>query len=124
MVAARLGRRDQWGKERPFVLGQIAGVDVCCHARDNLRTLWEILVRVGSGIRWWFLLALALLEHLLFLLPRRWVIERGFAWATRFRHLARDYERLPEVLAGLHLVAFACLMFHRLISVLLVHTSL
>ena len=49
------------------------------------------------------------------LLPRRWVVERTFAWASRFRRLARDYERLPELLAGLHFVAFACLMLHRLI---------
>ncbi len=28
------------------------------------------------------------------LLPRRWVVERSFAWAARFRRLAKDYERL------------------------------
>jgi len=47
------------------------------------------------------------------LLPRRWVVERSFAWAARFRRLARDYERLPETLAGLHFVAFALLMLMR-----------
>ena len=47
------------------------------------------------------------------LLPRRWVVERSFAWMTRFRRLARDYERLPETLAGLHLLAFTLLMLHR-----------
>lgn len=47
------------------------------------------------------------------LLPRRWVVERSFAWATRFRRLAKDYERLPETVAGLHFVAFACLMLNR-----------
>jgi len=36
------------------------------------------------------------------LLPRRWVVERSFAWASRFRRLARDYERLPATVAGLH----------------------
>jgi hypothetical protein len=41
------------------------------------------------------------------LLPKRWVVERGFAWATRFRRLARDYERLATTLAGLHFLAFA-----------------
>lgn len=44
------------------------------------------------------------------LLPRRWVVERSFGWAKRFRRLARDYERLPETLAGLHFVVFAMLM--------------
>jgi transposase len=48
------------------------------------------------------------------LLPRRWVVERSFAWAARFRRLARDYERLATTLAGLHFVAFACVMLRSL----------
>ena len=52
------------------------------------------------------------------LLPRRWVVERSFAWASRFRRLVKDYERLPETVAGLHFVAFACLMLHRAIGLL------
>jgi transposase len=47
--------------------------------------------------------------------PRRWVVERSFAWAARFRRLARDYERLAQTLAGFHHLAFACLMLHRII---------
>jgi transposase len=43
------------------------------------------------------------------LLPKRWVAERSFAWKARWRRLARDYERLATTLAGLHLVAFACI---------------
>ena len=50
------------------------------------------------------------------LLPRRWVVERSFAWLARFRRLARDYERLATTLAGLHFVAFACVMLRRLMS--------
>ena len=50
------------------------------------------------------------------LLPRRWVVERSFAWATRFRRLVRDYERLPETLAGLHFVAFAMLLAARFVQ--------
>jgi transposase len=49
------------------------------------------------------------------LLPRRWVVERSFAWAARFRRLARDYERLPETLKGLHFIAFAMLMNAKLL---------
>ncbi len=52
------------------------------------------------------------------LLPRRWVVERSFAWMARFRRLARDYERLPQTLAGLHFVAFACLMLSRFVQTL------
>lgn len=44
------------------------------------------------------------------LLPRRWGGERSFGWLNRFRRLVRDYERLPETLAGLHFVVFAMLM--------------
>lgn len=50
------------------------------------------------------------------LLPRRWVVERSFAWMARFRRLARDYERLAETLVGLHYVAFAMLMAHRFVT--------
>lgn len=48
------------------------------------------------------------------LLPRRWVVERSFAWSARFRRLARDYERLPTTLAGFHWLAFATLMLNAL----------
>jgi len=44
------------------------------------------------------------------LLPRRWVVERSFAWATRFRRLAKDYQRYAETIADLHLIAFVCIM--------------
>jgi len=52
------------------------------------------------------------------LLPRRWVVERSFAWAARFRRLARDYERLDTTLKGLHLLAFATLMLRNLAQTL------
>ena len=54
------------------------------------------------------------------LLPRRWVVERSFAWAARacplwvgVRRLARDFERLAETLAGLHVLAFVLLLLPR-----------
>lgn len=52
------------------------------------------------------------------LLPRRWVVERSFAWMARFRRLARDYERLPETVAGLHFLAFAILMLKQFVTAL------
>jgi transposase len=52
------------------------------------------------------------------LLPRRWVVERSFACTTRFRRLVRDYERLPETLAGLHFLVFAILMLKRVVMLM------
>jgi transposase len=53
------------------------------------------------------------------LLPRRWVVERDFAWASRFRRLVKDYERLPATVAGLHFVAaFACLFLRQATAIL------
>jgi transposase len=54
------------------------------------------------------------------LLPRRWVVERGFAWMARFRRLARDYERLEATLGGFHHVAFALLALAKVMPVLAV----
>ena len=55
-------------------------------------------------------------KHGFVLLPRRWVVERSFAWMARFRRLARDYERLAETLVGLHFVAFAILLARRFVT--------
>jgi hypothetical protein len=52
------------------------------------------------------------------------VVERSFAWAARFRRLARDYERLSDSLAGYHYFAFAWLMLDQLCKLLNpMHTS-
>jgi transposase len=47
------------------------------------------------------------------LLPRRWVIERSFAWTSRFRRLARDYERRPETLKSIYTAACPILMLQQ-----------
>jgi transposase len=75
-------------------------------------------VAASHGIEW-VVVKLPEAKRGFVLLPKRWVIERRFAWTTRFRRLVRDYERLPETLAGLHFVAFACLMLSRVVPALL-----
>ena len=54
------------------------------------------------------------------LLPRRWVVERSFAWTGRCRRLARDYERLTTTLEGFHYVAFALLALNAALPALAV----
>ena len=52
------------------------------------------------------------------LLPRRWVVERSFAWLARLGRLARDYERLPDTLTGLHFLAFSILMLRKFVTLM------
>jgi transposase len=54
------------------------------------------------------------------LLPKRWVVERDFAWAARCRRLARDYERLEQTLVGYHLLAFVTVFLARTIPFLFI----
>jgi len=52
------------------------------------------------------------------LLPRRWMVERSFVWTSRFRRLARDYERLVETLQGWHWLAFSILLTAKIVELL------
>jgi putative transposase len=47
-------------------------------------------------------------------IPRRWVVERSFAWLGRNRRLAKDYERLPETTEALVYAAMTRLLVRRL----------
>jgi putative transposase len=50
-------------------------------------------------------------------LPRRWVVERTFAWLGRNRRMSKDYERLCETSETLVLVTVTRLMVSRLVRV-------
>lgn len=47
-------------------------------------------------------------------LPRRWVIERTFAWLVKNRRLVVEYEQLPEMSEGMIYAAMVRLMLRRL----------
>lgn len=51
------------------------------------------------------------------ILPKRWIVERTFAWFVRQRRLARDYERLPETSESFIYAAMIRLMLRRLANV-------
>jgi len=47
-------------------------------------------------------------------LPKRWIVERTFAWLGRYRALSKDYERLPQTTEALIYAAMCHLMLRRL----------
>ena len=52
--------------------------------------------------------------HTFQVLPRRWVIERTFAWISKHRRCTRDYERLPSSHEAMVTWAMIALMTQRL----------
>lgn len=83
--------------------GQVADVDQVCTGQMPRQAAQE----GGIDLQ---VVKLEEARHGLVLLPKRWLVERGFAWASRFCRLARDYERLPQPLTGIRFVVFAILM--------------
>lgn len=49
------------------------------------------------------------------LLPKRWIVERTFAWLGRCRRLAKDYENLTRSHVGFVILAMIRLMTRRIV---------
>jgi putative transposase len=47
-------------------------------------------------------------------LPRRWVVERTFAWLGKYRRLSKDYEFLPQSSETMIYLAMIRLMLQQL----------
>ncbi len=52
--------------------------------------------------------------HRFVVLPKRWVVERSFAWIARNRRLARDFERYARTVAAFVRLAMIRIMLRRL----------
>lgn len=52
--------------------------------------------------------------HRFVVLPKRWIVERTFAWISRNRRLARDFERYARSVAAFFRLAMIRLMLRRL----------
>jgi putative transposase len=87
----------------------------------RLRLLWADQAYGGTLVDWvrdlcgWTLTLVAKLpdQHTFVVLPRRWVVERSFAWLGRCRRLSKDYERLPTVSETFIQLAMLHLLLHR-----------
>jgi putative transposase len=70
-------------------------------AKEGVKPDWEkLLVRRGFQV-----------------LPRRWVVERTFAWLSQNRRMSKDYERLCATAEAFIYVAMTRLMVRRLVRV-------
>ena len=49
-------------------------------------------------------------------LPKRWIVERTFAWLSRFRRLTRDFERYARTVAAFIHLAMIRIMLQRLVA--------
>jgi len=47
-------------------------------------------------------------------LPKRWIVERTFAWFGKYRRLSKDYETLTQNSEAMILIAMVNVMVHRL----------
>jgi putative transposase len=69
--------------------------------KDHLRRTLQIVKRTDDA-------------KLFYILPRRWVVERTFAWLGRYRRLSKDYELLTQSSETMILIASINLMVHRI----------
>jgi putative transposase len=50
------------------------------------------------------------------ILPKRWIVERNFAWLLNFRRLSKDYEYCPVTSTGMIYAAMTRLVLRRLVQ--------
>jgi len=102
-----------------------AAKQVCARARrklPRLRLLWADGGYTGKLVDWlydtchWFLTIIKRSDTAkgFQLLPRRWVVERTFAWLGNSRRLSKDYEFLPQSSEAFIYLAMSRLMLRRL----------
>lgn len=102
-----------------------AAKQVCKRSRRNLprlRLLWADGGYAGKLVDWlydtchWLLTIIKRSDTAkgFELLPRRWVVERTFAWLGNYRRLSKDYEYLPATSEALIYLAMSHLMLRRL----------
>ena len=89
-------------------------------ASRHIRLIWADAVYAGKLSAWAASMKMTLCivarrqPHTFEVLPRRWVVERTFAWISKHRRTVRDYETLPASHEAMILWAMIALMTRRL----------
>lgn len=90
---------------------------------DTLKKLWADSIYKGCGLVDWVQQTLRIVLDIVerepgqkgfVVLPRRWVVERTFAWLGRYRRLSKDYERCTKSSEGFVYIASLHTMMRRL----------
>jgi transposase len=86
----------------------------------RVRLIWADAAYTGKLTAWAAALKITVQvvarreQHIFEVLPRRWVVERTFAWISKHRRTVRDYEQLPASHEAMILWAMIALMTRRL----------
>jgi putative transposase len=105
--------------------GAMSLLDVLRHRFARLRVIWADQAYAGELIAWvwglrpWRHVRLEIVKRpegikSFLLLPKRWIVERTFAWLGRYRRLSKDYEYLTQTSEAMIRVAMIHLMVRRL----------
>ena len=105
--------------------GAMSLLDVLRHRFSRLRVIWADQAYAGDLIAWvwalrpWRKVRLEIVKRPegikgFLLLPKRWIVERTFAWLGRYRRLSKDYEYLTQTSETILRVAMIHLMVRRL----------
>jgi putative transposase len=105
--------------------GAMSLLDVLRHRLSRLRVIWADQAYAGELIAWvwglrpWRNVRLAMVKRPegikgFLLLPKRWIVERTFAWLGRYRRLSKDYEYVTQTSETMIRVAMIHLMVRRL----------
>jgi putative transposase len=100
-------------------------LEVLRHRFSRLRLIWADQAYTGDLAAWvwalrpWRHVRLEVVKRLeglkgFHVLPKRWIVERTFAWLNRYRRLSKDYEYLTQTSETMIRVAMIHLMIRRL----------
>jgi putative transposase len=107
----------------PERLGGAVVVMEAAEATDNLRLIWvdqgfsgENFARVIQQLIGAKVDVVCRTEAGFQVLPKRWIVERSFAWWNQYRRLSKDYELLPERSESMIYTVMIRLMLKRLVK--------
>ena len=87
----------------------------------RLKRIWADAAYAGELVEWAGSSLKRVIEivkrtalHTFEVLPKRWIVERTFAWLGKYRRLSKDYETLPASSESMIYIAMINLMLHRI----------